>query len=82
MAHGTQGDRFASLLTGTTKDTGEQPDGETYRVRSGKGPSTGTPVPAELGYITPPSVDVLACVEAPQTPSYLDSMDFDGGLFV
>ena len=71
------------LLKDMIRDTDEQPDEEVHRVRSGRGPSTSwASVPAELGYITPPTVDVFASVEAPQTPSYWGFMDFNGGLLM
>lgn len=58
-----------SLFTEMIKNTGEQPEEETPRVRSGRAPSTGASVPVELGCITHQHVDVFSDLGAPESHS-------------
>lgn len=71
-SHRTQGSTYltcTSLLKDMMKDTDEQRDEEIYRVRSGRIPGSGALSPWSWD-VLPSSMDVLANLEALQTPYY------------
>lgn len=71
-SHRTQGSiylTFTSLLKYMMKDTDEQRDEEIYRVKSGRIPVSGALSPWSWG-VLPSGMDVLANLEALQTPYY------------
>lgn len=61
------------------KDKDEQPDEEKQQVRSGRVPSTGAPVPMELGYVASWHTDVFTNFEALPAPHY---WEFYGGFLI